>query len=95
MTSGGGSPLLWLAALAGAFAIGGVHALGPGHGKTLLAAYLVGTRARTRQVVAVGAAVSTMRTASVVALGTVVIAAGRALPPRPRTDRPASFPPCS
>jgi ABC-type nickel/cobalt efflux system permease component RcnA len=73
--------LLWLLALATAFAIGGLHALGPGHGKTLMAAYLVGTEVRTRQVVAVGAAVSAMHTGSVIALGFVVMAAGQAFSP--------------
>ncbi len=72
---------LWLVALATAFAIGGLHALGPGHGKTLMAAYLVGTDVRPRQVVAVGAAVSAMHTASVVALALAVLAAGQAFTP--------------
>ena len=81
VTSGGSSPLLWLLALATAFAIGGLHALGPGHGKTLMAAYLVGTDARPRQIVAVGAAVSAMHTASVIVLGLVVLAAGQAFTP--------------
>ena len=81
VTTGGSSPLLWLLALATAFAIGGLHALGPGHGKTLMAAYLVGTDVRPRQVVAVGAAVSAMHTASVVVLGLTVLAAGQAFTP--------------
>ena len=81
VTTGGSSPLLWLLALATAFAIGGLHALGPGHGKTLMAAYLVGTDVRPRQVVAVGAAVSAMHTASVVALGLTVLVAGQAFTP--------------
>jgi ABC-type nickel/cobalt efflux system permease component RcnA len=81
VTKGGSSPLLWLLALATAFAIGGVHALGPGHGKTLMAAYLVGSDARPRQVVAVGTAVSVMHTASVVVLGMAVLIAGQAFTP--------------
>ena len=81
VTRGGSSPLLWLLALGTAFAIGGIHALGPGHGKTLMAAYLVGSDARPRQVVAVGAAVSVMHTASVVVLGLTVLIAGQAFPP--------------
>ena len=81
VTTGGSSPLLWSLALATAFAIGGLHALGPGHGKTLMAAYLVGIDVRPRQVVAVGAAVSVMHTASVVALGVTVLAAGQAFTP--------------
>ena len=81
VTTGGSTPLLWMLALATAFAIGGIHALGPGHGKTLMAAYLVGSDARPRQVVAVGAAVSVMHTASVVVLGVAVLLAGRAFTP--------------
>ncbi len=60
-------------ALVIAFAFGAVHALGPGHGKTLMAAYLVGSGARARQAVAVGASVAVMHTASVLALGFVVL----------------------
>jgi nickel/cobalt exporter len=81
VTTGGSTPWLWMLALATAFAIGGIHALGPGHGKTLMAAYLVGSDARPRQVVAVGAAVSVMHTASVVVLGVAVLLAGRAFTP--------------
>jgi nickel/cobalt transporter (NicO) family protein len=66
---------LWLALLGFAFAVvlGAWHALLPGHGKTLMAAYMVGSGARVRQVVAVGAAVAIMHTASVLALGMLVI----------------------
>jgi ABC-type nickel/cobalt efflux system permease component RcnA len=67
-------PLMLLALLL-AFGFGAIHALGPGHGKTLMAAYLVGAGGRTRQAVAVGGAVATMHTASVLALGFVVLAA--------------------
>jgi nickel/cobalt transporter (NicO) family protein len=81
VTRGGTTPLLWLLALGTAFVIGGVHALGPGHGKTLMAAYLVGADARPRQVIAVGAAVSVMHTASVVVLGLAVLIAGQAFTP--------------
>jgi ABC-type nickel/cobalt efflux system permease component RcnA len=56
-----------------AFGLGGLHALAPGHGKTLMAAYLVGTGGRVRQAVAVGAAVSAMHTASVLGIGLLVL----------------------
>lgn len=71
--AGGGSPMLL--ALALAFAFGALHALGPGHGKTLMAAYLVGAGGRARQAIAVGGAVAVMHTASVLALGLVVLSA--------------------
>jgi ABC-type nickel/cobalt efflux system permease component RcnA len=71
--AGGSSPMVL--ALLLAFAFGALHALGPGHGKTLMAAYLVGAGGRTRQAVAVGGAVAVMHTASVLALGSVVLGA--------------------
>ena len=41
-----------------AFAFGALHALGPGHGKTLMAAYLVGAGGKARHAVGVGASVA-------------------------------------
>ena len=67
-------------ALGLAFAFGAFHALGPGHGKTLMAAYLIGSGGRTRHAVAVGGAVAVMHTASVLALGFVVLAATEVFP---------------
>jgi nickel/cobalt exporter len=64
-----------------AIAFGALHALGPGHGKTLMAAYLVGAGGRPKQAVAVGGAVAVMHTASVLALGFVVLSATRLFPP--------------
>jgi nickel/cobalt transporter (NicO) family protein len=67
------SPAVAAAVLGLALLFGAVHALGPGHGKTIMAAYLVGEGARARQVVRVGAAVSLMHTVSVLALGLVAL----------------------
>jgi nickel/cobalt exporter len=64
-----------------AMAFGALHALGPGHGKTLMAAYLVGAGGRPKQAVAVGGAVAVMHTASVLALGFLVLSATRLFPP--------------
>jgi ABC-type nickel/cobalt efflux system permease component RcnA len=69
-----------LLSLALALGFGGLHALAPGHGKTLMAAYLVGSGARARQAVAVGAAVAVMHTASVLGLGVVILSAQRVFP---------------
>ena len=69
-----------LLAMALAFAFGAFHALGPGHGKTLMAAYLVGSGGRGPPAVAVGGAVAVMHTASVLALGFVVLAATEVFP---------------
>lgn len=73
-------PLMVLA-LGLAFGFGALHALGPGHGKTLMAAYLVGSGGRLRQAVVVGGAVAVMHTASVLALGFVVLTATEAFAP--------------
>ncbi len=73
-------PLMLLAFLLAA-GFGAMHALGPGHGKTLMAAYLVGSGGRARQAVAVGGAVAVMHTASVLGLGFLVLSAARLFPP--------------
>ena len=62
-----------LVALVLAFGFGALHALGPGHGKTLMAAYLVGAGGGARHAIAVGGSVAVMHTASVLALGFVVL----------------------
>jgi nickel/cobalt transporter (NicO) family protein len=67
------TPLVLLLSLGLAFAFGALHALGPGHGKTITAAYLVGKGARMRQAVAAGVAVAFMHTASVLGLGLVAL----------------------
>jgi nickel/cobalt exporter len=67
------TPVVLALSLALAFGFGALHALGPGHGKTVTAAYLVGRGARSRQAVAAGVAVSLMHTASVLALGLVAL----------------------
>jgi nickel/cobalt transporter (NicO) family protein len=64
-----------------AIAVGAAHALGPGHGKSLIGAYLAGNGGRMRHVVGVGAAVSVMHTASVLGLGLLVVSAERVLSP--------------
>jgi nickel/cobalt exporter len=75
------TPLVVVLSLAVAFGFGALHALGPGHGKTITAAYLVGQEARARQAAAVGAAVALMHTASVLVLGLVVFVVARSFPP--------------
>ncbi len=56
-----------------AIGFGAIHAIGPGHGKTVMAAYLIGEGSKLRHAVGVGAAVAAMHTASVVALGLVTL----------------------
>ncbi len=52
---------------------GAAHALTPGHGKALIAGYLVGTRGRPRHAFLLGATVTVTHTAGVFALGIVTL----------------------
>jgi ABC-type nickel/cobalt efflux system permease component RcnA len=61
--------LLLLAALGW----GALHALSPGHGKAMVAAYLIGTRGTARHAVALGATVTITHTMGVFALGLVTL----------------------
>jgi nickel/cobalt transporter (NicO) family protein len=58
-----------LAAVGLALLLGAVHALAPGHGKTVMAAYLLGQRGSLRQALLVGLTVTATHTAGVLALG--------------------------
>lgn len=58
-----------LLGLVAAFLLGAVHALSPGHGKTLVAAYLVGSRGTARHALFLGALVTFTHTISVFLLG--------------------------
>ncbi|HEV2874403.1 MAG TPA: sulfite exporter TauE/SafE family protein [Thermoleophilaceae bacterium] len=60
--------------LLAAFGWGALHALSPGHGKAMVAAYLVGTRGQARHAVALGATVTVTHTIGVFALGLVTLA---------------------
>src|SRR3712207_1451890 len=53
--------------------LGALHALGPGHGKTVVAAYLVGSRGTTKHAVFLGLTVTLTHTSSVFALGLVTL----------------------
>jgi nickel/cobalt transporter (NicO) family protein len=56
-----------------AFAWGALHALSPGHGKAMVAAYLVGVRGTPRHAVALGLTVTATHTIGVFALGAVAL----------------------
>jgi ABC-type nickel/cobalt efflux system permease component RcnA len=53
---------------------GAAHALGPGHGKAVVAAYLVGTRGRARDALLLGGIVTVTHTIGVFTLGLVTLA---------------------
>jgi nickel/cobalt exporter len=57
--------------------LGGFHALEPGHGKTLVAAYLVGSHGTARQAVLLGAVVTASHTVSVYLLGIITLYASQ------------------
>ncbi len=69
--SAGEEVLLFL--LLAAFGWGALHALSPGHGKAMVAAYLAGTRGTARHAVALGAIVTVTHTIGVFALGVVAL----------------------
>jgi hypothetical protein len=58
------SPVFLLLALGLSLVLGGLHALTPGHGKTLVAAYLVGSRGTVGHAMALGGIVTFTHTAS-------------------------------
>ena len=75
------SPAVVVLALLLAAGLGAAHALSPGHGKTLVAAYLVGSGGTMRQAVALGLTVAFAHTAGVLLLGVLVLVAGELLLP--------------
>lgn len=60
---------------------GAAHALTPGHGKAIVAGYLVGTRGKPRHAVALGLIVTATHTAGVFALGLVTLLLSRFVVP--------------
>ena len=74
---------LWffLSAALIAMGLGALHALEPGHGKTLVAAYLVGSRGTAWHAVLLGVMVTLAHTAGVYALGAVTLYASRYVVP--------------
>lgn len=59
--------------LLAAFGWGALHALSPGHGKAMVAAYLIGTRGTARHAVGLGATVTITHTLGVFVLGFVTL----------------------
>lgn len=75
------SPSVIIIALLTAVALGALHALEPGHGKTMAAAYLVGTRATPRHAIGLGLTITTMHTSSVFIMGLVTLFASQFILP--------------
>jgi ABC-type nickel/cobalt efflux system permease component RcnA len=75
------TPLAILVSLAIALGLGAIHALSPGHGKTIMAAYLVGAKGSSRQAIGLGLTVTVSHTLGVLALAGITLAASSILPP--------------
>jgi len=67
------TPWMIAAAIGIAFVLGAAHALTPGHGKTIVAAYLVGSRGTLKHAAFLGGMVTFTHTVSVFALGLVTL----------------------
>jgi ABC-type nickel/cobalt efflux system permease component RcnA len=75
------SPVAWVLAAAVAAALGAAHALSPGHGKALIAAYAIGSRGSLRRALGLGLTVAVTHTAGVFVLGAVVLSASELFVP--------------
>ena len=62
-----------LLAIVAAFGFGALHALEPGHGKTLVAAYFVGVKGSARQAVGLGAVIAGTHTVGVLIIGGITL----------------------
>ncbi len=79
------APLNWAGGIwvtiAGAFLWGAAHALSPGHGKTLVGAYLMGERATARHALFLGLTTTITHTLGVFTLGLVTLLASKSFVP--------------
>ena len=76
-----GSLTFYAFALVIALALGALHALTPGHGKTVVAAYLVGSRGTSWHAIVLGTVVTLTHTGSVFLLGILTLAASQYILP--------------
>src|SRR5205807_487720 len=65
-----------------AMLLGALHALTPGHGKAMVAAYLIGSRGRIRDAALLGGVVTGTHTIGVFALGLILLVASKFALPR-------------
>lgn len=75
------TPIIALLGLLLAATLGALHALSPGHGKTVVGAYLVGSRGTARHAVFLGLTVTITHTVGVFALGLVTLFASQYVVP--------------
>jgi nickel/cobalt exporter len=82
LAQGGSSAGAALLAVFVSLGLGVAHAASPGHGKTLVAAYLIGSRGTARQAITLGLTVAVTHTVGVFLLGGVVLGASEVLVPQ-------------
>lgn len=75
------TPGFALFALLFAFVLGGAHALSPGHGKTVVGAYLVGSKGTAKHAAFLGLTVTITHTLGVYALGLITLFASHYIVP--------------
>ena len=75
------TPTIILLGLLVAFGFGAAHALSPGHGKTVVGAYLVGTKGTPKHAIFLGLTVTITHTLSVFALGIIALFASEYILP--------------
>lgn len=75
------TPFVLLVSLLTAGALGAGHALTPGHGKTLMAAYLVGSRGTVWHAAGLGLSVTVSHTIGILALAALVVGATDVIAP--------------
>ena len=74
------TPAVILLSIVTAMVLGAGHAITPGHGKTIMAAYLVGTRGTARHALALGMTVTISHTLGVLGLAFVILTIGSVAP---------------
>ena len=72
---------LAIIALVVSFVLGGLHALTPGHGKAVVAAYLVGSKGRIIDAIFLGLVVTFTHTFSVISIGIILLFAKERIAP--------------
>jgi nickel/cobalt exporter len=75
------APSVTLLALLAAMVLGALHAFSPGHGKTIVGAYLIGSRSTPRHAVFLGLTVTVTHTLVVFALGFATLVASKFIVP--------------
>jgi nickel/cobalt transporter (NicO) family protein len=75
------NPTVILLALAGAAILGGMHAASPGHGKSMMAAYIVGTHGTVLHAMALALSVTLSHTTGVLVLGLLTVVASNVIFP--------------